>query len=134
MYSCSCCASSRDIAEKLRLENELQELREYLAFVKARAKAERPAGEIKIPEHFSISRASAKHQYRRENFYGGSDTWVFPAVFYDCGGGCGATGAAGGGEKTYGCRGFSISSTITRVDRGILHKGIENECLLESIG
>jgi hypothetical protein len=97
MNFCSCGALSRSSA--LRLENEVQELREYLAFVEARAQAERPVGEIEIPEHFSISRASAKYQYRREDFYGGNNTWVFPIVLYDCGGGCGATGAAGGGAK-----------------------------------
>jgi hypothetical protein len=99
VYCCSCCASSHPSV--LKKEKELRELHEYHVFVKARAKTERPVGEIEMPGYYSISRATAKNQYHHQDFYDRNGHWLFPTVLYNCGGGCGATSASerGGTKK-----------------------------------
>jgi hypothetical protein len=97
--ACRCCAPSEVDALTKEMEKELRELEEYLAFVDARAKAKQPVGEIEIPVNHSITSASAKNPYRRDDFYDRNGTWLFPPVLYNCGGGCGTTGGSGGAKN-----------------------------------
>jgi hypothetical protein len=99
-YSCSFCAPSSSYAVTQKKEQELRELREYLAVVKARVNATRPVGEVKVPVNSYISRASAKKPYHRQDFYGHNDMWRFPQELYNCTGGYEASGGSGNGTQT----------------------------------
>ncbi|KAL3906220.1 MAG: hypothetical protein SGILL_009358, partial [Bacillariaceae sp.] len=102
---CQCGNSNYENRYIIRKERELNELTEYHAIVKARARADVPVGKIGIPANLVAAagpnqapNTGANRNNRRDDYYY-TDTgiWLFPPVFYDSGGGCGTIGHHAGG-------------------------------------
>ncbi|KAG7343143.1 glycine-rich domain containing protein [Nitzschia inconspicua] len=91
---CDCSGGKNKTPYVVKKEKELQELLENQLIIKARAKAEYPVGEVNDPGTVNVM---TKRGYRYNDYYADNGIWLFPAAFYDSGGGCGAVGILGGG-------------------------------------
>jgi Glycine-rich domain-containing protein-like/WWE domain len=111
---CCNCGSTSKTPYVVKKEKQLQELLECQQIVKARAKVDRPVGELEVPGSTLTSLASSKN-YRRNDYYADNGAWLFPAAFYDAGGGCGAVGVAGGG-----CGGGACGAGETIHDNSVM--------------
>ncbi|KAL3936644.1 MAG: hypothetical protein SGBAC_008075, partial [Bacillariaceae sp.] len=77
---------------KKKMDAEIDMLKTTKAITKARSTADAPFGKIGIPPQYKNDKQVSNTHYSE------AGAWLFPATYYECGGGCGG-GAIGAGHS-----------------------------------